>query len=659
MQRTSVLLVFFLLFSQILPLIAQESEDDAASKAIPKVSGVSIIGNKEISLEKILEVINTKPGDTLNRERIKRDIQAVFDMGHFTDVKIEFIDEEGGTRVVFQVIENPVVRQIELIGTNIVPSDGLKNLMRTQVGSVLNTKLLYGDVIAINDHYEELGYTEPQNHVTEMNWTQEGNLRMVITEGVKITEITITGHTVYSTDKLRALVKTPVGELFNKKKIEEDIGHIATLYSDDDYLIQGLKATVTASGVVTISVLEAQVESIVIQGNKKTKEKVIRHQIRTKVGEILRHSKLKKDHQRLQNTGYFEKVDVSPEEGSSPGKVKLVFTVKDQKTGFATAGIGFSGGGASRGGGLTGTVSYTERNLGGMGRSVSVGWQKGSQVSVLNFSFVYPFLDDGDTTIGISYFNSSLDKQRQALPNTDPVKFALFKDRRIGGRVTLGRSITDDFRLFLTLKTEKLRATPSPTPEFPEIIPDPTNGTLNSVSLISIYDTRDDVFNAHTGAYYAATTEKAGELLGGDFDFLKYTGEIRQYIPHMRKNTIALRLMAGGSGGALPLAEKFVLGGTDTLRAYTLNRFIGDKFLLFSTEYRFPLLGSKMFSGAVFFDIGKAWQKGETMQLKDMKNDYGIGARISVPGLGIGTIRVDFAIGDEGKRTVIGIGQSF
>ena len=55
----------------------------------------------------------------------------------------------------------------------------------------------------------------------------------------------------------------------------------------------------------------------------------------------------------------------------------------------------------------------------------------------------------------------------------------------------------------------------------------------------------------------------------------------------------------------------------------------------------------------------KAWQKGETMQIKDMKNDYGVGARISVPGLGIGTIRVDFAIGDEGKRTVIGIGQSF
>lgn len=641
-----------------MPSIAQEIET-APVVETHLISSIEIIGNKEVPLESILEIVKSKAGEALNRDRIKRDIQAIFDIGYFTDVKVEFIEEEGGTKVIFQVIENPVIKKIELTGTKIIPEDGLKKLMRTQIGGVLNSKSLYGDVIAINDHYEELGYTEPPNHVTDMQWNPEGELRLAITEGVIVTKIIIKGNTVYSTEKLTGLVKAPIGEFFNKKKLEEDIGRIAAVYNEGDYLVQGLKGTISPEGVVTISVLEAQVESIVIQGNKKTKEKVIRHQIRTKVGEIMRGFKIKKDHQRLQNTGFFEKVEVVPEEGSAPGKVKLVFTVKDQKTGFATAGVGFSGGGASRGGGLSGTISYTDRNLGGTGRSVSFGWQKGSLVSVLNFTFVYPFLDEADSSIGLTYFNSTLDKQRQTLPNTDPVRYALYRDRRVGGRVTFGRNVTEDLRAFLSLKTEKLRATPSPTDDFPDIIPDPTNGTLNSVSLVGIYDTRDDVFSTHNGAYYAATAEKSGEILGGDFNFLKYTGEFRQYIPHLKKNTIAVRLMAGGSGGSLPLAEKFVLGGSDTLRGYTLNRFIGDQFILFSSEYRFPILGSKIFSGAFFVDAGNVWQKGEKFGLKELKNDYGVGVRVAIPALGIGAVRVDFAFGGEGSRAVIGIGQSF
>lgn len=649
--KVILVLFFFHIFS--LKSLANTEEPS-------KISRIEIIGNKEVPYDKIFEIISSKPGDPLLKEKIRRDLQSIYDLGFFTDARVNFIDEEGGIRVIFQLFENPVIQKIEISGLKIVSEETFRKLMQTKTGTILNSKLIYGDMISINGHYEGLGFTEPQNHVTDVHWTEEGSLRLTITEGIPITKIIIAGNSVYPTDKLIRLVKIPLGELFNKKLIEEDIGRIADLYNKDDYIIQGLKGTITPLGVVTISVLEAQVESIVVQGNKRTKEKVIRHYIRTKIGEVLKNSRLRKDHQRLQNTGFFEKVEILPEEGSRPGKVKLVFNVKDQKTGFATAGVGFSAGGASRGGGLSGTLSFTERNLGGKGQGVNIGWQKGTLVNVLNLTFLYPLLDEADSTIGITYFNSTLDRQRQVLPNTDPVRFALYRDRRVGGRLTLGRTVFDeDYRMFLTFKTEKLQATSTPTAEFPDIIPNPTSGGLNSITLLNIFDTRDDVFNAHKGVYYSASLENAGHLLGGDFNYLKYTGEIRQYVPHLRKNTIAFRIMAGGSGGELPLAEKFVLGGSDTLRGYTLDRFIGDKFFLASAEYRFPLLKSKILSGAAFFDAGSTWQHGETMSLSTLKSDYGVGIRVSVPGLGLGTIRVDYAIGKEGKRTVIGIGQSF
>ncbi|MEQ8223100.1 MAG: BamA/TamA family outer membrane protein, partial [Candidatus Eremiobacterota bacterium] len=128
------------------------------------------------------------------------------------------------------------------------------------------------------------------------------------------------------------------------------------------------------------------------------------------------------------------------------------------------------------------------------------------------------------------------------------------------------------------------------------------------------------------------------------------------------EHTLAFRVLGGTSTGDLPLSDQFYLGGNDTLRAYEQGEFLGDRVFLFQAEYRFPILKSRVLQGALFFDAGNATQRDSVKGLFDnIKSDEGIGIRVAVPALGIGAIRVDYAIKNEGGggRIVIGIGQTF
>ena len=181
-------------------------------------------------------------------------------------------------------------------------------------------------------------------------------------------------------------------------------------------------------------------------------------------------------------------------------------------------------------------------------------------------------------------------------------------------------------------------------------------GSINGIAFNSIYDTRDDLFNPHVGTYASGGISYAG--LGGSFNFTKYNAEVRHYIPLWDRHTIALRGWYGKvTGGSIPGSEFFYAGGVDTLRGYTQNRFVGTDFLVFNAEYRFPIGNIKFLNGAIFADYGNAWFPGVTESR--LRLDGGVGLRIVFPSLGLGVIRVDYAISEEGGRASIGIGQSF
>ncbi|MBI2263700.1 MAG: BamA/TamA family outer membrane protein [Armatimonadetes bacterium] len=612
------------------PVAAQESPAPP-----PNVTDVAVSGNTQVSVEEILKVVTIKVGDPYGPEQLKKDLQAIFDTGYFTDVRVDSRPYKGGLAVTFQVLENPVIREIEISGTEIVPVEKIRSLMKTVQGKILNTKVLYEDLIEINNYYEDLGYGGVGNqHIADVKWTPEGKLILKIKEGAFVKDVVIEGATVFSQTDLKSLVKTSPGKLFNQQVLEEDMGRIAEKYKSQDYLLDGLKSNVTPEGVVKIIVTEAKVEAMKVTGNTKTKTYVVLRTVRTREGDVLQNNE--------------------------PGKVILDWKVKEQKTGQASFGLGYSGGGGSNRGGLMGSISVSERNIGGTGRSGYFSWQRGVRISSFAVGYMDPFIDKKETSMGFNLYNTHLFEQRQTLPDTDPVQYALYEDRRTGGNVTLGRPLNEETRLFVTARREKVDTFATPTTEFPIISPFLSSGTINSMTLAGIFDNRDDVWDPHTGAYHSASVEKAGGLFRGSFDFTKVQVETRKYFPLRKKHTIAFRLLLGRATGNVPITEMYVVGGSDTLRGYSLNRFIGDRMLVFNAEYRFPLLKSKVLSGAAFYDSGNAWAPGQKFSLGDLNSDYGVGVRISLPNLGLGIIRLDYSLGGkEGQRTTIGIGQTF
>lgn len=638
--------------------IAKENEQEQ-----PRITAIEVRGNKNISTEKILSVVRSTVGDPLLEPRLRSDVQAIYDMGYFTDVKVDTPYYSGGLKIIFRVQENPVVTRVTILGNKIVSREKIHELMKIRKGEILNIKTLNADMNEINYYYNEtLGYKLEPTHIKDVTWTPAGELVLSIQEGMKIEKIEVSGSTLFSEEKLVSLIETRPGDLFNTNQIKEDTDKLSKYYEEQGYILETIRPQVNYSkGEVTFHVIEAVVEDIRIEFDKKkhkTKDYVVYRNIRTRKGEVLKRKKLQRDIERLNNLGYFSRVNVEPEPGSKPGYMILVFKLKEQKTGLATIGVGYTGGGSGAlRSGITGAISFTEKNLNGTGQAVSASWQRGVNVDSINASYFNPAINRNQDSFAINLFRNNYYQLRQPITNDlDDQKYALYDDKRYGGAVTYGRRITDDFRIFGTFRHETLSLTRNENSDYEPI--GLTDGSLNALGLGGLYDNRNDIFDPTAGWYLDANLLYAGRILGGSYDFNKYQTELRRYFPIGKKqrSTIALRAWGGLLTGDPPISETFYVGGTDTIRGYNENQFFGTRMLVFNAEYRFPIANIKFLKGAVFADAGNAWSPGERSKLY---TDAGAGLRIVFPTLGLGVIRLDYAYGEEGGRTSIGIGQTF
>ncbi len=640
--------------SEILTEAGEKLKD---AEDVPHIVSIEVEGNKTVSTEEVLQVISSRIGDPLLDPRIRRDMQAIYDSGYYTDVRLDTRYAPGGVRLVFRVLENPTVDDIEISGNKIVDTEKIRSLMKTEPGRILNTRTLQSDIAEINKYYnEELGYTITPSHVKKLDFS-DGKLSLELVDGIEVKEVEVVGVTVFPAEKVKALVQTKPGDLFNRNTLREDTERISKLYDDSQYILDTIKPSVDAeSGKVTLTVIEAVLQEIRVAGNTRTKTDTVLRNIRSKPGEVMRRDKLQRDMERLNNLGFFKKVEPEVEPGSEPGNAILVLNVEEQKTGMATVGVGYAGGGSGAvRPGITGAISFSERNLFGEGKSISVNLQRGSQIGSYGISYYDPAINDAQDSIGISAYYNSVDELQQSVSGQPYGTYAYYDQKVYGGTFTYGHPFTDDLRGFITLRHETLDLKPSGKTSYMPV--GMGKGDLNSIALSVLYDTRDDVFNPHNGSYFNASFSYAGEFLGGDYDYTKLLGEVRHYVPVTERSTLAMRGLYGTVGNGAPASEYFYAGGTDTLRGYNDNAFFGTKVILLNAEYRFPLGGIKMLNGAVFVDAGNAWITGKSSS--KLYTDAGIGLRIVFPNLGLGVIRIDYAFGQDGSRSSIGIGQSF
>lgn len=641
-------------------------EDETA-----KITAVEVKGNKHISTEDILKVIRSKIGDPLLEPRIRSDVQAVYEMGYFTDVKVDTPYYNGGKKLVFRVQENPLIQKITLIGNKIVPTSKLLELIQTKEGQILNMKTLNTDMMEINYYYDEsLGYQLKPTHIKDVNYTTDGELMLTIQEGMIINQVEVKGSSLFPEDQLLSMVTVKKGELLNTKEVSESCNNIAKFYDEEGYILNPPRPQVDYKGqIVTIQLVEAVVEDIKVEitpvkgrDKAKTKPHVVLRNIRTQKGEILQKKKLKRDIERLNNLGYFSRVDMDPEPGSKPGDLVLVFKVQEQKTGLATIGLGYSGGGSGAlRSGITGALSYSEKNMGGTGQGVAASWQRGVNIDSLMGSYSNPAINKNQDSISLTLFRHNYMELKQPLNNdVSTNKYSLYDDKRQGGSLVYGRRITDDFRFFFSLRHENVKITRNKNSDYEPI--GLSEGALNAGGIGGLYDTRNDIFDPTEGFYGDAAATLAGGMFGGKYDYQKYQVELRKYFPigKKKKSTIALRAWGGilkGNENDIPVTETFYVGGTDTIRGYNQNEFYGTRMVVLNAEYRFPIANIKFLKGAIFADAGNAWFPYDDR--KKLYTDAGAGLRIVFPTLSLGVIRLDYAASEKGGRTSIGIGQTF
>ncbi|MDQ2909213.1 MAG: BamA/TamA family outer membrane protein [Candidatus Eremiobacteraeota bacterium] len=378
----------------------------------PLVVSVDVSGNAHVPTATILSVVRTRPGQPFDEATVRQDLQSIFELGYFGDQVPPLIRQRpGGIAITFRVVENPVVTRIVFSGNAHVPSDTLLALMDTSVGQVLNTNTFHQDVLKINSYYDKIGYGgQVPTHVIGLNIANDGVLSLNVREGLTVRSIVITGNPVLSPILIKKNLTLKEGQPYSEDARDKDYEALKKLYDKYDLSLGDFEAGIDPSTIdqqkgtadVKYDIHVATVGAVQITGNTVTKDVVIRRQLALRPGEIITQGLVRRDYERLNNLGFFEKVDIQQKPGPDPKKpwaLTLDWNVKEQRTGTAQVGAGYSGG--PTGQGLTGTLSYSQNNINGTGNGASIRVERGARVSDGELSFSVPYL--GNTKLSQLY----------------------------------------------------------------------------------------------------------------------------------------------------------------------------------------------------------------------------------------------------------------
>jgi len=554
---------------------------------LPPIVAVDVVGSNRVAKDDIKKLIKSQPGGQYSEAQAKRDVEAIRSMGSFQRVWHEGVSAENGVNLLFHVIENPVITDIQFEGSRELTRDQLLKVMKTQPDQIYNAKILAQDAQAIESLYGSNGYI----------------LAIVVSQKM----------------------------------------------SD--------------AGVLTLVIAEGEIEDIKITGNTHTKTYAIRRYIRTRVGETYDDHKAARDVGRLNALGWFETVRRDAEVGSEPGKVIIIITVVERKrTGMASV-----GGGYSSVQGLVGFIDLTKSNLSGNGQQVSIRGEFGGRTSY-ELGYQHPWVMTPETRLSAGIYDRLILREAFVTDKDGNRQSILYDERRNGGNLTLGRPLSDRTTVFVGVRSDDISITGlSPDeeallkgdePDLPAAF-QPRN--VRSLTLAAVNDTRNDVYNPRRGSYQRLSAEFAGVF--GGVDFNKYVSDSRRFLPLGRKNVLAVRLLAGVVTGEAPYLEQFLIGGSESLRGFRTDRFVGTRMAIVNTEYRFPV--SENLLGVAFVDFGDAW--GGPVSSEEAFGEivhesftahvgYGVGVRVKTP---IGPLRLDLGFSEEGTETHFGVRHMF
>ncbi|MBI3066772.1 MAG: outer membrane protein assembly factor BamA, partial [Deltaproteobacteria bacterium] len=654
-------------------------------KEKPYVREVKVQGNSQVARDKIETALGVGARTILDRPKLAEGVEKIrklyTDQG-YVNAKIDHavsLEPNNQAIVVVDIDEGSklLIKKVTFEGNRAFSDSELRGLIATKEEwlftfitnrGVLDRDMLTNDVAILSTHYYDNGYIDHQISDPVVLRGRDG-LEVVIriNEGkqYRVGKVEIGGDMIVDGRELLKSIKLTTGQIFRGSRLREDIKQLTEIYTNSGF------AFAEVEPVTKLNPPEQQVDvallikkgppvyfnRILVAGNSKTRDKVVRRELLAGEQELYSGSKITQSKNALQRTGYFEDVQLTTKKSGQPDTVDLLVDVKEGPTGSFSLGAGYSSGD-----GFLFNASVAEKNLLGRGQGLNGSFSIGSQRQDFVVGFSDPYVYDTRIAMGVDAYKtkreySDFDERKLGFGvNTSyPLRylrlpfFSRAKDQTLGSdeiadnraptmwdymRGGVGYELTRD-------KIDGISSTAS------DSIKNEAGTTLTSAVTPNMsYDSRDHFFNPTEGTKSALSIKFAG--LGGDTRFIKSDVSARWHYPLLKDpnwgGTYVLALGgslgygigfddSSSSGSDLPLFERYFIGGINSVRGFS-DRSLGtrvrncttttvagvgttdctygdllggDKAAVVNAELLFPIAEQYGLRGVAFFDVGNSF----------------------------------------------------
>jgi outer membrane protein insertion porin family len=628
----------------------------------PSIKEILIKGNQKVKLDDIKEKMTLTPRSILNLEKVKENLEWIrkiyFSKGYY-GVKVEYkVDylETNEAVVTFLITEGPKghIQKIVFKGNKKITSSELEKVMTTKKSNIfsiitktgtLDEDVLKNDIQLLTAFYYDHGCLEVKISEPKLDLSNPKKIQIEIeiVEGPQyhLGDIDFKGDLLTSKEDLFKTLKSKRSDIYSNTAIRKDVNALTEKFANQGYAFVEITPETSVDPKNLLVHLTFDIdkkkrvsfEKIQIVGNTKTRDKVIRRELLMAEGELYNASEMNTSKDRLKRTGYFKEVDFSTSRGSTEEKIDVDVKVEEAPTGALTFGVGYSTLES-----IVGSASISDKNLLGYGYYGAFTFSIGPETRNFRLSLTDPYFLGYPFSAGIDLYDQNVEI------------FTEYSYKIMGGDLRFGKQFTDIFRVDAMYKLENVNVYNVSATASPSVKAQEGRKTTSAISFTPLIDTRDDYYNPTRGARHSLFIENAGGILGGDNSFVKVLGETSWFFPMPLKTVLNLRGKLGVivpySNVLIPIYEKFFVGGLYTVRGFEYGMAgpldingepIGaNKMVVFNSELTFPLVGQMGLKGALFFDIGKGFNR--IKDITPLKFGIGPGIRWLSP---FGPIHVD------------------
>ena len=646
-----------------------EREGDTLLVALverPSIASIDFDGNKSIeteTLEEQLKLVGFEVGRVFNRpvfDRVEQELRRTYFAGGRYGVQIESTLtplERNRVAVRFDIAEGRVakIKQINIVGNEVFEEDELLDLFElstTRVWSAFtksdqySKQKLAGDLESLRSYYLDRGFINFNIDSTQVSITPDKKdvyITVNVTEGDEyaVSEVRLAGDLIVDENELVDLVEIRRGDVFSRKLVTATTAKLGERIGNEGYAFANVNAVPEIDEsrrevALTFFVdpgKRVYVRRINFAGNSKTRDEVLRREMRQLEGAWLSTAAVQRSKERLDRLGYFDEVNIeTPAVVGTDDQVDLDFTVTEGASGNLLFGAGFS-----QSQGVVLSTELTQENFLGTGNRLSLSFNNSSARRNFGFGWFNPYFTDDGISRSFDAFYRITDASDQNL--------AGYSIDELGGGVEFGVPISEfntvDFGFLGTITNFRPDANAS---EEVNAFDRDTGGNFSTLSTTATWaaDTRDNRVLPTRGSLSQVRGELAVPL--GDLNFYKLTLRHQRYFPLVREFILAFDGELGygdgyGSTDDLPLIDNYYAGGPRSVRGFEANtlgprdsrneplggrlKLVGQTELILPT----PFVDPKQFRFVSFLDFGQVYGPSQDLDLGDLRYSVGVAGR--------------------------------